>query len=198
MLQIYSHDRYITTIEPVSYARSQKFKVLFLHLLERLEQHQYEIGEYIAHEGDRLLQEILALHSSTLSLRAIASDYELLQNLFTRDLIELNKFEPCEEAQKDRPHLDIDPAYKRLKFKTSGDPFMDNLADLAVDLGSYDQAISLVNQLTQTQISHFLYRYVERSRPIEQLINEQNKEYFFKEWLADDWNKDYMSKVFNS
>ncbi len=131
-------------------------------------------------------------------MRAIASDYELLQNLFTRDLIELNKFEPCEEAQKDRPHLDIDPAYKRLKFKTSGDPFMDNLADLAVDLGSYDQAISLVNQLTQTQISHFLYRYVERSRPIEQLINEQNKEYFFKEWLADDWNKDYMSKVFNS
>lgn len=167
-----------------------------LHLLERLELYSFELGEYIAHEGDRLLREILALHGATFNLEAIATDYELIQNLFTKDLIELNKFIPCEEGQKPRPHLDIE--FKNLKFKKSGDRFMDDLADLTIELGSYDQAVSLSCQLTQTQVSHFLFRHVERSRSPEQLINEQNKEFFFSEWLADDWNKDYMSKVFNS
>ncbi len=197
MLPIYSRDRYITTIEPVSYARSQKLQGLFMHLLERLERYEYEIGEYIAHEGDRLLREILALHSAKFSLDAIATDYELIQNLFTRDLIELNKFTPCAEAQKDRPHLDIDSPYKNLKIKKSGDRYMDDLADLATMLGNYDHAVSLINQLTQTQLDHFVFRYSERSRSPETLLNEQNKEYFFKEWLQDDWNKNYMSEVFN-
>jgi hypothetical protein len=198
MLQIYSRDRYITTIEPIPYAKQAKYQSLVLHLLERLEAYQFEIGEYIINEGDRLLREIMALHSTDLNLDSIATDYDLLQKLFTKDLIELNKFTQCEESQKERPHLDINPEYKRLKFKKSGNHFMDDLADLAVELGSFDQALRLTQELTQSEISHFLFRYIERNRPPEQLINEQNKEYFFKEWLADDWNKEYMSKVFNS
>lgn len=198
MLPIYSRDRYITTIEPVSFARSQKLTGLFMHLLERLERYQYEIGEYIAHEGDRLLREILAIHGATFNLDEIATDYELMQNLFTKDLIELNKFVPCEEAKKDRPHLDTDSAFKNLKIKKSGDRYMDDLADLAIMLGSYDQAVALTHQLTQSQLDHFIFRYSERNRTPEQLLNEQNKEFFFKEWLADDWNKEYMSKALNA
>jgi hypothetical protein len=85
MLHIYSRDRYITTIEPVAYAQSQKLNQLFMHLFERLEAHDYEIGEYIAHDGERLLREILAMHGATFNLDAIASDYELLQKLFTKE-----------------------------------------------------------------------------------------------------------------
>lgn len=198
MLPIYSHNRYLTTIKPVSYARSQDLQQLLMHLLERLERYGYEIGEYIAHEGDRLLRDILALHGAIFNLDAIASDYELLQKLFTHDLIELNKFSPCVEAQKDRPHLDAESPFKNLKIKKSGDRYMDDLADLATMLSSYEQATALAHELTQSQIDHFVFRFIERSRSPESLLNEQNKEYFFKEWLADDWNRDYMSQVFNA
>ena len=66
-------------------------KALMMHLFERLETFGYEIGEYIAHDGDRLLRDILALHGAAFELDAIAADYDLMQQLFTRDLIELNK-----------------------------------------------------------------------------------------------------------
>jgi hypothetical protein len=198
MLHIYSHDRYVATLTPALYAQSLKLTALFMHLFERLEAFDYEIGEYIAHDGDRLLRDILAMHGATFNLDVIATDYGLMQKLFTKDLIELNKFEPCIEAQKDRPHLDADSPFKKLKIKKSGDRYMDDLADLAIMLGSYESAISLAYQLTQTEVDHFVFRYSERNKMPESLLNEQNKEYFFNEWLKDDWNKDYMSKAFNS
>jgi hypothetical protein len=198
MLHIYSRDRYISALSPVAYAQSQKLTALFMHLFERLEAFDCEIGEYISHDGDRLLRDILSMHGATFNLDAIATDYGLMQKLFTKDLIELNKFESCKEAQKERPHLDADSPFKKLKIKKSGDRYMDDLADLAIMLGSYDAAISLAYQLTQTEVDHFVFRYGERNRTPESLLNEQNKEYFFNEWLRDDWNKDYMSKAFNS
>jgi len=198
MLHIYSHDRYIATLAPVAYAQSQKLNQLFMHLFERLEAFDYEIGEYIAHDGDRLLRAIFNMHDVRLNLLdALASDYELLQKLFTKDLIELNKFEPCVEAQKDRPHLDADSPFKKLRLKVSGDRYMDDLADLAIMLGSYDAANLLINQLTQTELDHFVFRYGERNRTPESLLNEQNKEYF-AQWVADDFGKDYLRKALNT
>ena len=196
MLHIYSRDRYVATLAPVAYVQSQKLNKLFSHLFERLEAFDYEIGEYISHDGDRLLRDILAMHDADFNLNTIATDYDLLQKLFTKDLIELNKFVPCKEAQKDRPHLDTDSPYKKLKIKKSGDRYMDDLADLAIMLGSYDAANLLINQLTQTELDHFVFRYGERNRTPESLLNEQNKEYF-AEWMADDFGKDYLRKALN-
>lgn len=196
MLHIYTRDRYLATIEPIAYAKLNKYKALMLHLFERLEPFGYEIGEYIAHEGDHLLRDILVIHGATFNLNAIATDYELLQKLFTKDLIELNKFEPCIEAQKDRPHLDTDSPFKNLKIKKSGDRYMDDLADLAIMLGSYDAAMALVNKLTQSQLDHFVFRYGERNRPPDDLLNEQNKEYF-AQWMQDDFGKDYLRQALN-
>ena len=167
-----------------------------MHLFERLEGFDYEIGEYTAHDGDRLLRAILAMHNADFKLDAIASDYELLQKLFTKDLIELNKFEPCAEAQKDRPHLDADSPFKKLKIKKSGDQYMDDLADLAIMLGSYEAANLVINKLTQTELDHFVFRYGERNRTPESLLNEQNKEYF-AQWMQDDFGKDYLRKALN-
>jgi hypothetical protein len=194
MLHIYSRDRYLATIEPLPYAKLAKYKVLIIHLLERIEQYGFEIGEFIAHEGDRLLRDILALHQASFSLHEIATDYELIQHLFTKDLIELNKFVPCAEGQKDRPHLNADSPYKNLKIKKSGDRYIDDLADLATMLGSYEQAVALTNELTQTQIDSFAFRYGERNRSPDDLINEQNKEYF-AQWMNDDFGKDYMRQA---
>jgi len=194
MLHIYSRDRYVATLAPVAYAQSQKLNQLFMHLFERLEGFDYEIGEYISHDGNRLLREILAMHQADFKLDAIATDYGLMQKLFTKDLIELNKFEPCKEAQKDRPHLDSDSPFKNLKIKKSGDHYMDNLADLAIMLGSYESARLLINSLTQSQLDHFVFRYGERNRTPESLLNEQNKE-FFAQWMQDDWNKNYMREI---
>jgi hypothetical protein len=196
MLHIYSRDRYVATLSPVAYAQSQKLNQLFMHLFERLEVFDYEIGEYIAHDGDRLLREILAMHQTDFKLDAIASDYGLLQRLFTKDFIELNKFSPCTEAQKDRPHLDTDSPFKKLRLKVSGDHYMDDLADLAIMLGSYDAANLLINRLTKTELDHFVFRYGERNRTPESLLNEQNKEYF-AQWMADDFGKDYLRKALN-
>lgn len=196
MLHIYTRDRYLATIEPIAYAKQAKYHALTMHLFERLEAFGYEIGEYIAHDGDRLLRDILALHSAVFELDAIATDYDLMQQLFTRDLIELNKFAPCAEAQKDRPHLNTDSPFKNLKIKQSGDRTMDDLADLATMLGSYDAAMSLMHQLTQSQVDHFVFRYVERSRSPEDLLNEQNKEYF-AQWMQDDFGKDYLRQALN-
>jgi len=196
MLHIYSRDRYIATLSPVAYAQSQKLNQLFMHLFERLEAFDCEIGEYITHDGDRLLRAILAMHDADFKLDAIATDYELLQKLFTKDLIELNKFAPCIEAQKDRPHLDADSPFKNLKLKKSGDRYMDDLADLAIMLGSYDAANLLINRLTQTELDHFVFRYGERNRTPESLLNEQNKEYF-AHWMADDFGKGYLRKALN-
>jgi len=196
MLHIYSRDRYVATFSPVAYAQSQKLTALFMHLLERLELFEYEIGEYIAHDGDRLLRDILAMHNATFSLDAIATEYELMQRLFTKDLIELNKFEPCKEAQKPRPHLDSDSPFKKLKLKKSGNQYTDDLADLAIMLGSYEAAVALVNSLTQTELDHFVFRYGERNRTPESLLNEQNREYF-AQWMNDDFGKDYLRKALN-
>ena len=196
MLHIYSRDRYITTLLPVAYAQSPKLNHLFMHLFERLEGFDYEMGEYIAHDGDRLLRAILAMHNADFKLDAIANDYDLLQKLFTKDLIELNKFEPCAEAQKDRPHLDADSPFKKLKIKKSGDQYMDDLADLAIMLGSYEAANLVINKLTQTELDHFVFRYGERNRTPESLLNEQNKEYF-AQWMQDDFGKDYLRKALN-
>jgi hypothetical protein len=192
MHHIYSRDRYLAPIAPIPYAKLPKYQALMLHLFERLALHDYEIGEYIAHEGDRLLREILAMHGCNLD--AIATDYELIQNLFTKDLIELNKFVPCAEGQKERPHLNVDSPYKNLKIKKSGDRFVDDLADLATMLGDYDQAMSLAYQLTQSQIDSFAFRYGERNRSPDELINEQNKEYF-AQWMNDDFGKEYMRQA---
>lgn len=192
MHHIYSRDRYLTTIAPIPYAKLPKYQALMLHLFERLALHDYEIGEYIAHEGDRLLSEVLAMHN--VDLRAIATDYELIQNLFTKDLIELNRFIPCAEGQKERPHLNVDSPYKKLKFKKSGDQFIDDLADLATELGDYSQAVELFNGLTQTQLHHFHFRFVERNRSPDDLINEQNKEYF-AQWMSEDFGKEYMRQA---
>jgi hypothetical protein len=180
----------------VAYAQAQKLNQLFMHLFERLEAFDYEIGEYISHDGDRLLREILAMHDADFKLDVIATDYELLQRLFTKDLIELNKFSPCTEAQKERPHLDTDSPFKKLKIKKSGDRYMDDLADLAIMLGSYEAAVALINSLTQTELDHFVFRYGERNRTPESLLNEQNKEYF-AQWMADDFGKDYLRKALN-
>ncbi len=196
MLHIYSRDRYISTIQSVAYAQSQKLNQLFMHLFERLEAFDYEIGEYICHDDDRLLREILAMHEADFKLDVIATDYELLQRLFTKDFIELNKFSPCTEAQKERPHLDTDSPFKNLKIKKSGNQYMDDLADLAIMLGSYDAANLLINQLTQTELDHFVFRYGERNRTPESLLNEQNKEYF-AQWMQDDFGKDYLRKALN-
>jgi hypothetical protein len=171
-------------------------QALLAHLFGRLEAHYYEVGEYIVHEGDCLLRQILTLHSAEFNFDAIASDYELLQNLFTRDIIELNKFEPCAEARKPRPHLKLDPIYEKLVLKKSGDRHMDDLADLAIMLDSYEAAVSLTNRLTQTQVDYFIFRYNERSRDPAQLITEQNHEFFFNEWMRDQWNKDYLANAF--
>jgi hypothetical protein len=196
MLHIYSRDRYVTTLSPVAYAQNQKLNQLFMHLFERLEAFDYEIGEYICHDGDRLLRAIFNMHDADFKLDVIASDYELLEKLFTKDLIELNKFEPCTEAQKDRPHLDADSPFKKLKIKKSGNQYMDDLADLAIMLGSYESANLLINQLTQTELDHFVFRYGERNRTPESLLNEQNKEYF-AQWMQDDFGKDYLRKALN-
>ena len=71
---------------------------------------------------------------------------------------------------------------------------MDDLADLAIMLGSYESARLLINSLTQSQLDHFVFRYGERNRTPESLLNEQNKE-FFAQWMQDDWNKNYMREI---
>ena len=196
MLKIYTNDRYLASLKPVSFARSLQFQELFKELLERLHRHNYELGEYCLHEGERLLDALLALHDATFCIKDISQDCELIQMLFTKDLIELNKFVPCEEARKPRPHLKIDPIQERLKVKKSGDRYMDDLADLTEMLSSYEQAIAITEKLSQTEIDHFIFRLSERRRDPAQLVTEENHEFYFNEWMQDDWNKDYVANAF--
>jgi len=195
LLNLYSGDRYLATLEPVSFAKLQKLQALLVLLLERLEQFDFEIGEYIAHDGAVLLSSILQLHTSSISLSDFASDYDLLQNLFTRNIIELNKFKPCEEARKPRPHLKTDPISERLKLKQSGDRYMDDLADLTTVLGDYDQALSVMHSLSQTQIDYFLFRLIERRRDPASLVTEENHEDFFKDLANNESMRNYISEA---
>lgn len=133
-----------------------------------------------------IMQGILDLHPKAYSaclgreVGEISSDLPLLINLFEQEIPELNQFRPC--PNEPCPYGDNTPDWvKEFKFKSSGDYYADYMADLARELGSFEQAEQAAKHFSRSEVDHFLWRSREINRSIEDLAEEEILRYRYEE-----------------
>jgi hypothetical protein len=195
-LIVQSGDRFISILEPVSMWDVAKLEYLLAAISTCTNINVSTLA---------LAQIIINLHRGAFDIKLIADDIELFTSLFignmenersASDLAILNRFTPTDAKFTDVDGRSSQPEWlKNLTAPSSGDWLMDNLADLTSILGSYDQALSMVKELTASQINHFIYRHTENAVPREKRIDAAQHEWFDEQMMQDPEFADEIERI---
>lgn len=141
-------------------------------------------------DNDAILQSILNLHNRTDLIGGRGIELEALRPEQREGLIErlsmLNRFEP---PPSDGAPPEAFPPW------SSGDYYIDLLADLTYSLGSFDQALQVANTLSLQEVQWFLKRSGDLRKGPEERRKDGLKTWFWKEVAGSSQLKDEIDRA---